>query len=710
MKLLRGERVRRSGLSSARPRALRRALAAALLGGCISMAWAQRDSGLAGKPLETQDDLDRSIRHLLRTYCTPCHGSDAREGGLSITELDLRAADEEDLELWRIIRERVKFGEMPPRGAQQPSDEQRATLLAWIRAELLKTQRSGCDDCVTLDAPRDGNYVDHAALFDDEAGPVIPGPPRVWRLRPQIYNELVGGGGPAAGLQDLSAPLNVERGLEFRDWAGQYFIDEPTTSQLLANAEKIVRLRSRSELALLTASDEPPSEQTVFEAIRKTFLGILRRQPRAAESARFHKLYRSVLRSSGSRLAAERLLIAIYMQPEVLFREELGQGQPDRDGRVRLSQREIAFAISYALGNSPDEMLLDAAKRGELATRRQVAEHVRRRLDSPPDGAANPRMLEFFREYFGYSSASEVFKDRPKRGRHLPDMLVTDLDLLIEYILEKDQSVLFELLTTNEYFVDCRRDPETGGLMQSSVERPEQPDPLGGRNPEHAAVYGLSRDWIWTARQPVATPARMRAGVLTHPAWLVAWSGNFDNRPVQRGKWIRTRLLGGSVPSVPIGVDATVPEDRQKQFRERITLATARAECQRCHKKMDPLGLPFEQYSHYGRFRIRELGRPVDTSGSITFVDDPQLVGEVSNAVEMMHRLAKSEHVEQVFVRYAFRYFMGRNETLGDAKSLQDAHRAYSENGGSFQSLVVSLLASDSFLYRLSAPSKRSSP
>ena len=43
---------------------------------------------------------------------------------------------------------------------------------------------------------------------------------------------------------------------------------------------------------------------------------------------------------------------------------------------------------------------------------------------------------------------------------------------------------------------------------------------------------------------------------------------------------------------------------------------------------------------------------------------------------------------------------MGRNETLNDAPVLQDAHRAYKENGGSMNALITSLLTSDAFLYR----------
>ena len=55
---------------------------------------------------------------------------------------------------------------------------------------------------------------------------------------------------------------------------------------------------------------------------------------------------------------------------------------------------------------------------------------------------------------------------------------------------------------------------------------------------------------------------------------------------------------------------------------------------------------------------------------------------------------------KQVFVRHAFRYWMGRNETINDAPVLQDAYKAYEESGGSMKALLISLLTSDAFLYR----------
>ena len=66
----------------------------------------------------------------------------------------------------------------------------------------------------------------------------------------------------------------------------------------------------------------------------------------------------------------------------------------------------------------------------------------------------------------------------------------------------------------------------------------------------------------------------------------------------------------------------------------------------------------------------------------------------------MLHRIGRSDIARQSFIRHLFRYFMGRNEMLSDSQTLINAEKAYLEHGGSFKELVVSLLSSDSFLYR----------
>ena len=192
-----------------------------------------------------------------------------------------------------------------------------------------------------------------------------------------------------------------------------------------------------------------------------------------------------------------------------------------------------------------------------------------------------------------------------------------------------------------------------------------------------------------------------RMGVLTHPSWLVSHSDAMDNHAILRGRWIREKLLGGGIPDVPITVDAMLPDEPQNTLRERMRV-TKKTYCWTCHRKMDPLGLPFEMYNHAGLYRETELNKPADTTGEIIDSGDPALDGKVANAIEMIERLAESKKAEQVFVRYAFRFWMGRNETLNDAHVLQNAYHAYRNNGGSIKSLLISLVTSDAFLYRKS--------
>ena len=243
-------------------------------------------------------------------------------------------------------------------------------------------------------------------------------------------------------------------------------------------------------------------------------------------------------------------------------------------------------------------------------------------------------------------------------------------------MLKKHKQVLKTLLTTPEYLIHVNSHRDHG-------------NPL---------VYNLPPDWKPSSK-PFKFPEGQRMGILTHPAWLVAHYGNFDNDPILRGHWIRYKLLGGSVPDIPITVDAKLPEDENMTLRERMHVPRAE-ECYKCHSKMNPLGLPFEQYDHFGRFRFLELNKPVDVTSKIVNSGVPEVDGEIRTPFELIERLANSTHCEQVFVRYVFRFFMGRNETLGDAKTLQEAHKAYVDNDGSMKALVLSLLISDSFLFR----------
>ena len=568
-------------------------------------------------------------------------------------------------------------------------------------------------------------------------------------------------------------------------------------------------------------------EAGIKALIDELYARILERPPSESERAENGELLKLFMAKIGRQQAMAKLIESLILNTEFAYRHEFGAGAADEHGRRMMSPRDASYALAYALtDSSPDEELAKAVQDGRLKTREDYEREIRRMLE-PRDrwtiidegvqaANLNPsvtnqpiRKLRFFRDFFGYSKALKVFKDDSRfgAGRHeqAVSRLIEEADMLVEHLLEKDERVFEELLTTDKFYIFHNGDNESMTAASDSLKsiyhkfkdadwqewKPEDVAPHEAFLREHwefqrekkgdhpkilrklqkmmdglelhfsegqsgalpymkngmgfwhgGPVLGRSgqqmrgeqvttywnldwRTWDYPTNQPAKIPNRK--GILTHPAWLIAHSQNLETDPIHRGKWIREKLLAGTIPDVPITVDAVIHPNKEKTLRQRMEVRTGDTYCWRCHQKMDPLGFPFENYDDFGRFRLQEnlehpdnltkkadrkvLNKfgaslaeyktlPVDARGVLKGTDDKKLDGDVKDAFDLIDRLAKSDKVRQSIIRHAFRFFLGRNETLADSKALIDADKAYLDSNGSFDAVVVSLLTSDSFIYR----------
>jgi hypothetical protein len=568
----------------------------------------------------------------------------------------------------------------------------------------------------------------------------------------------------------------------------------------------------------------PPSDELLSELVDQLSVQILERSPDAAEADEYLALSKSYVEKLGDLKAIQKLIQTLILTSEFAYRQEFGSGEADEHGRRMLSPRDASYAIAYALTDqSPDKELAEAAANGKLNTRedynREITRMLARRdlhyLIDPNladrnyrDNVTNApiRKLRFVREFFGYPKALTIFKDEKRFGGDrlgsATNRLINEADRLVRHILENDQNVFEELLTTEKFYVYHDGDNERMQAASDRIKRIYEyfkehdwqnfdyeelgkhkeflrevkmrsinPDKLESGNrsgtglqlfkksmtsitarldkgQKEAAPFDMYRgygsdfmpgenvskffnypltNWDYATVQPAKVPNRK--GFLTHPAWLIAHAQNTQTDPVIRGKWIREKLLAGAIPDVPITVDAVIPEDHHKSLRARLASATEVEYCWKCHKHMNPLGYAFEAYDDFGRFRLQESLEspenlvkknpdkapdrnhlldlrdvyktlPVDATGYLKGTGDPKLDGDVKDAIDLAERLGKSRRVRQSIIRHAFRYFMGRNETLSDSKALIDAEQAYVDSDGSFDAVIISLLTSDSFIYR----------
>ena len=587
---------------------------------------------------------------------------------------------------------------------------------------------------------------------------------------------------------NVKSPWAAPRKWEFTDYASLHRVSSAEIEHHLQNCTLVAkpltpRLRSDkaaiNKVATLLGAGKAATTEQVDAAVKDTFEVLLHLPLEPTALKGYSEQVTKDLQAYGAEMAVERLILAALFHREAIYRIEEPEGNVQRG---MMAPRHVARAIAFTLTDrEPDAELWKAVDEGRLKTGADVRAQVERILNDK--AIPKPRLLGFFQEYFGYTGAIDAFKcDATMSEYQVPavqgsffygDHLVPDTDKLVKLVLEADKDVLRTLLTTRKSYI-CAKDVD--GYLDSLIQVAQQKKrdaeiavkqgkPFDENDKKYVRKLTVPPHYIWDQMQimygvfpktewlkkygkPRVSPEPQgpdistekfaeifskgepfdanpdcRMGILTQPSWLVTMGTNVDNHPIHRGRWIRERLLGGRIPDVPITVNAMLPNEPHKAMRERMRV-TREEYCWKCHQHMDPLGLPFEQYDHFGRFRTEEIvvdkakddallaktpdrkfrpmtTAPNDTTGAIIDSGDPALDGPVKGPLEMIEKLANSKKVEQVFVRHVFRYFLGRNETLADGPVLMAAHKAYRDGGGSMKALLVSLLSSDASLIRI---------
>lgn len=792
----------------------------------------------------TSIKIEKNIHDLLNKYCVDCHDVDNNKGGVQLDTL-ISVPLTARLEILNKVEEQLFSYNMPPKKKKQPTDNERVALLNWVNQELSTHKSSTLESKLKL--YRYGNLVPHDKLFSGEIKETPYTRPRYWRINEFIYNErvrnLFGKDGLGMKIKPHMDGKNAGQGRELDgkiiiglpivfnlpDESGVTYFDNELVSgssfmALKKNAEWMVEVQTLSTLKELGLFQYPekylktrpryrnqmypeyifqmstpeafskvlkakqPSDADITAAINFQFQRAFQRNANPEEIKRYLTFTKENIKAGGHIEAIKKTLTAILMEPEFFYRSELGENG-------KLTPREGSYAIAYALTDwVPDSKLVAAVQNDKLKTKADYEREVRRILND--DTIAKPRILRFFRDYFGYIKTRKIFKEDDRfEGVYNPNKgvsykftwnavgtIIDDADNFVKHILEKDKDVLKQLLTSNDFFAAYNYNVEAakkslendraiykfylsqlngkksfskseGNRLKAELTKRFEGKHFGKRNyhpnailKKYQKMFGPKADK--TPPLPLPGPsvlvrfygensfdpkypskAKNRMGILTHPAWLIAHAQNCHTDPVLRGKWIQEKLLGGFIPDVPITVDAAIPEDHDKTIRERFAVTEAR-DCMGCHKKMNPLGNPFENFDDFGRYRTQEnleheeniIGtekvirrmhfgdkeitkniyktKPVDASGLLEGTGDKRLDGEVKDSYDLISRLAQSDRVRQVFIRNVFRYFMGRNEMLSDSKTLIEADKAYVKSGGSFKELLVSILSSDSFINR----------
>jgi hypothetical protein len=351
--------------------------------------------------------------------------------------------------------------------------------------------------------------------------------------------------------------------------------------------------------------------------------------------------------------AGKRALLFILKSPRFLYREVGGE----RD------TYDVASRISFALWDSlPDQELLDAAAKGALATREQVARQVERMLG---DLRGRAKLREFLFQWLKIDQVAELAKDAkqfPGFDKAIAADLRASLDLFLDDVIWSEASDFRQLLLADYVFLNGRL----------------------------AKFYGTDLP-ANAPFQKVSFQPGERAGVLTHPYLMSTFAYTASTSPIHRGVFLARGVLGLTLKPPPEAFSPLAPElHPDLTTRERVLLQTRPQACQSCHAMINPLGFTLEHFDAVGRYRDKEKGKPIDSTGVYLTRSGKEV--KVAGIRDLATFLAGSEETQESFVRQLFQYLVKQPIVAFGPGKLGDLCRSFADKQYNVRKLMVEIV------------------
>jgi hypothetical protein len=380
--------------------------------------------------------------------------------------------------------------------------------------------------------------------------------------------------------------------------------------------------------------------------------------------------YRRASEREGFEAGIQNAIRVILASPAFLFRDEPDPDSAPPGSVYPVDDLALASRLSFFLWSSiPDDELLRVAEQGRLSDEAEFDRQLERMLADP---RANAIVENFAGQWLflrNLQSARPDINTFPDYDENLRRAMRTETEMLFADILRNDRSVL-ELVDADYTFVNERL----------------------------AEHYGMS-DIKGSHFRRVPVPDENRRGLLGHGSILTVTSYPNRTSPVLRGKWVLENLLGTPAPTPPPNVPALEENEGgrpARSMRERLADHRANPVCASCHDIMDPLGLGLETFDGIGRWREKEPGGLIDSSGQM--VDGTKFNGPAELRELLMQH---PDRFVTVVAEKLLVYALGRGLEPEDMPTVRGIVAAAADNDYRFSALVKGIANSPPFRLRM---------
>jgi hypothetical protein len=417
------------------------------------------------------------------------------------------------------------------------------------------------------------------------------------------------------------------------------------------------------------AGQAEPSEECIDDFFTDLVRRAYRRPGTADELERVEGLYENALAQWGAPKAIELTVRGVLQAPAFLYRVEV---PAEGNSAQMLSGYEMASRLSYLFWDSmPDELLLTAAREGELDSAKGVEAQARRLL---ADERAKVAVATFHSQWLRFEKMDDLRKSPdlfPDFDDSTAQALRDSTARYLEYVFW-ERGTLDALLTDKKAFV----------------------------NDQLAPIYGVEAPGTSELTLVDVNPDQ-RSGVLTQAGLMAGFAHETTDAPVLRGVFVLSRFLCDAPKPPPPGIPPLSEgseEDGPMTTRDRLEKTHVKEECSGCHDTIDGIGFGFGNYDAVGAWRTTDNGLPVNAEGEL--IETLDIDGEFTGAVALGERLARSQQVQRCVAEQWFRYALGVAAKDVDKCSLAPVVEKFRAEGNDLRELLIALVSSDAFRRR----------
>ncbi len=411
----------------------------------------------------------------------------------------------------------------------------------------------------------------------------------------------------------------------FNNMADSSSVDISDLNKQLSMAEQISsEILSKQDLRnkFLNCPNNSNDEACVKLIIKRLGSLLFRRPIQDAEVNRVYK-YANQGHNSNRNQKIEAAIQMIVLSPSFAYQIIM----PNNENVKDLTDHELATRLSYFLWNSsPDQTLID------LANSNQLKANLSAQVD---------RML--------VSGKSAILaKDLALYGFHLNGI---------------NSNVNDNLLNQNQNNLNSAKLSETIHFMNKIIKDKLDVTTLVNSdfsfiNDKLGNVYGFDKGGSKLELMDGLQSTLRSQGLLTQASILSYVSGENHTHIISRGSWMLENVLCDSPPGVPSNVNIDGATDELGPNANPLEIVKAHSDqassCYACHKVMDPMGIAFEEFDNFGKWRAKyKTGHDINTSSEL---EDGTKISDVKDMAKYIYDTRREDLnycISEKLTRYA---------------------------------------------------------